>query len=52
MVNFRIEDNQVRFDINREAATRARLRISPSLLDLARIVRGPAPPAARSELHP
>ncbi len=40
-VNFRVDDNQVRFDINREAATRARLKISASLLDLARIVRGP-----------
>ena len=42
-VNFRVDHNQVRFDINREAATRARLKISPSLLDLARIVRGPGP---------
>ena len=50
-MNFRVDDNQVRFDVNREAATRARLKISPSLLDLARIVRSPGRPLAEDETH-
>jgi hypothetical protein len=39
MVNFYLEENKVRFEINREAAARARLGISSQLLKLARIVR-------------
>lgn len=39
MVNFYREENRVRFEINREAAARARLGISSQLLKLARIVR-------------
>ncbi|OGS91456.1 MAG: hypothetical protein A2Z95_09200 [Gallionellales bacterium GWA2_60_18] len=38
MVNFYLEGNKVRFEINREAATRAQLLISSQLLKLARIV--------------
>jgi hypothetical protein len=41
MVNFYLEENKVRFEINREAAARARLGFSSQLLKLARIV----PPA-------
>lgn len=39
IVNFYLEENKVRFEINREAAARARLGISSQLLKLARIVR-------------
>lgn len=39
-VNFFIEDNRVRFEINREAAMRQRLKISSKLLGLAKIVGG------------
>lgn len=38
IVNFYIEENKVRFEINREAAARAGLKISSQLLKLARIV--------------
>lgn len=38
MVNFYMGENKVRFEINREAARRAGLKISPQLLKLARIV--------------
>ncbi len=38
VINLFIEENNVRFEINVEAATRARLRISSKLLALARIV--------------
>lgn len=38
MVNFYLEENRVRFEINREAAARAGLFISSQLLKLARIV--------------
>jgi hypothetical protein len=41
VINFRIEDNRVRFDINVDAAKRSRLTISSQLLNLARIVRTP-----------
>jgi hypothetical protein len=44
MVNFYLEENRVRFEINREAAARARLRLSSQLLKLARIVREPGGP--------
>jgi hypothetical protein len=40
MVNFYMEANRVRFEINREAVARARLSVSSQLLRLARIVRG------------
>lgn len=41
MINFFIEDKTVRFEINREAAARAGLRISSKLLRIARLVGGP-----------
>ena len=41
VINFRIEDNRVRFDINVDAAKRNHLTISSQLLSLARIVRNP-----------
>ena len=41
VINFRIEDNRVRFDINVDAAKRSHLTISSKLLNLARIVRNP-----------
>jgi hypothetical protein len=41
IANFYLEENRVRFEINREAAVRARLGISSQLLKLARIVREP-----------
>lgn len=40
VVNFYLEENRVRFEINREAAARAGLVISSQLLKLARIVPG------------
>jgi hypothetical protein len=40
VINFTREGNRVRFEINPDAATRARLNISSQLLKLARIVRG------------
>lgn len=39
IINFYTEQNRVRFEINPEAAKRARLTISSKLLHLARIVR-------------
>ena len=39
-INFYIEHNKVRFEINVEAAERVRVRISSKLLSLARIVKG------------
>ncbi len=42
MIGFRLQDNTVRFDINVEPATRARLKLSSQLLKLARIVKGGA----------
>ena len=41
MVNFYIEQNKVRFEINAAAANRAGLKISSQLLKLARIVAEP-----------
>ena len=38
IVNFYLEDDKVRFEINRAAADRANLRISSRLLQLARLV--------------
>jgi len=38
VVNFFIESNRVRFEINTEAARRAQLKISSKLLSLAKIV--------------
>ena len=37
-INFFVEENKVRFEINPEAAKQARLRISSKLLSLAKIV--------------
>jgi|SoiMethySBSTD1v2_1073268.scaffolds.fasta_scaffold06074_16 uncharacterized protein DUF4154 len=42
IINFVAEGTSVRFEINRAAADRARLRISSRLLQLARIVESPA----------
>ncbi len=39
MVNFFMEQNRVRFEINPDAATRVRLTISSKLLNLAKVVR-------------
>lgn len=39
MIQFSLEDEQVRFDINLEAASRAGLRISSKLLALSHIVK-------------
>jgi hypothetical protein len=39
MIQFSLEDQHVRFDINVDAASRARLKISSKLLALAQIVR-------------
>jgi hypothetical protein len=42
IINFVIEDNRVRFEINPDAAEQAGLRMSSKLLALARIVHDPA----------
>lgn len=39
MIQFSLEDHQVRFDSNLDAASRARLKISSKLLALAEIVK-------------
>jgi hypothetical protein len=39
IINFYVEENKVRFEINTDAAKQARLNISSKLLKLARIVR-------------
>jgi hypothetical protein len=39
VINFILEDNKVHFEINVDAAQRARLKISSKLLSLAKIVR-------------
>lgn len=39
VINFTLEDNQVHFEVNVDAAERARLKISSKLLSLAKIVR-------------
>jgi hypothetical protein len=39
MINFTVEDNKVHFEVNVDAAERARLKISSKLLILARMVR-------------
>jgi hypothetical protein len=40
IINFAMEENKVRFEINIDAAERARLRISSRLLKLAKVIRG------------
>jgi hypothetical protein len=40
MIGFLLEDNKVRFEINLEAAERAKLKISARLLALAKTVIG------------
>ena len=42
MVRFYLDSGTVRFEIHRDAAERAGLRISSRLLQLARIVGGPS----------
>jgi len=50
VARFLIEDDKVKFEINVDAAARARLEISSQVLKLARLVRDPdAAPAAASE---
>jgi hypothetical protein len=39
IINFYIEENKVRFEINIDAAEKARLKISSQLLSLAKIIR-------------
>jgi len=39
IINFYIEENRVRFEINIEAAEKARLKIGSQLLSLAKIIR-------------
>jgi hypothetical protein len=39
IVNFKVEDNRVRLEINQEAAELAKLRISSKVLNLAQIVK-------------
>jgi hypothetical protein len=39
VINFVLEEGRVRFEVNQDAAQRARLRLSSRLLALARIVR-------------
>ncbi len=39
IINFTLEDNRVHFEVNVDAAERARLKISSRLLSLAKIVR-------------
>jgi len=39
VVNFKLEDGRIRFEINLQAADHAKLRISSKLLNLARIVK-------------
>jgi len=39
VINFILQDNRVRFEINVDAAQRARLKISSKLLSLAKVVR-------------
>jgi len=43
VVNFYLKDGKVRFEINIDAAARARLKIDPRLLRLGRIVREKGP---------
>ena len=40
IIQFAIEDQHVRFDINLEAASRAGLKISSKLLSVAKVVIG------------
>lgn len=51
VINFFIEENRVRFEVNLTAAERARLRLSSKLLSLARLV-GERPAAAVGEATP
>lgn len=39
IINFFIEENKVRFEINTDAAKRARLQVSSNLLKLAKVIR-------------
>ena len=41
IINFVIEDNKVRFEVNPQAARQAHLQISSKLLRLAKLVGGP-----------
>jgi hypothetical protein len=43
VINFRLEEDRVRFEINVDAAQRAGLKMSAKLLGLARIVRSERP---------
>ncbi len=41
IINFRIEENKVRFEINLDAAERAGLKVSSKLLTVAHVIREP-----------
>ena len=43
IINFKTEDNKIRFEINPDAAKRAKLELSSQLLKLALIVRDRTP---------
>lgn len=47
VINFFVEGNKVRLEINLEAATRSRLKISAKVIAVARLVKGD-PAAGRS----
>jgi len=47
VIRFFVEENKVRFEVNTDAAARARLKLSSKLLQLARIVRDPNSPKDR-----
>src|ERR1700693_6193206 len=53
IIQFTLEDKQVRFEINLDAASRMALKISSRLLVLARIVKDPkSNPDSTGELAP
>jgi hypothetical protein len=47
VIRFLVEENKIRFEVNTDAAARARLKISSKLLHLAKIVRDPDAPKDR-----
>jgi hypothetical protein len=49
MINFVLEDNRVRFEVNVKAAKDADLNISSRLLALARIVQPPESDGRKTE---
>jgi hypothetical protein len=49
IINFRIEENKVRFDINASAAERVQIKISSKLLKLGTLDNTAAPPAPQNQ---